>query len=202
MKRLPNIEQALSTIAVVLAAFVWGCSDTETDVNQGSDTLTASQGEHGRDIGEGGEEGHGGHERDRREHHGEEGEESGTELALDESYDDVRNGARLVMAYDAQTSSFNGTVENTTEEKLERVRVEVHLSNGKELGPTTPADLGPGEKRDVRLSATSKDFDGWTAHPEVGGSEDGHRGEQGGEGRGEHDRDGGEHGPEGGGEHR
>ena len=114
-----------------------------------------------------------------------EGEESGIELALNESYDEVRNGARLVLSYDAQSNSFNGTVENTTEETLKRVRVEVHLSNGKELGPTTPADLEPGERRDVKLTATNRDFDGWTAHPEVGIGEHGS-----GEGRGEHDREG------------
>jgi uncharacterized protein (DUF849 family) len=58
-----------------------------------------------------------------------------------------------------------------------------HLSNGRELGPTTPADLEPGEKRDVTLTAESDDFDGWSAHPEVGSGEHGH-----GEG-GEHDRE-------------
>ena len=59
------------------------------------------------------------------------------------------------------------------------------MSNGKELVPTTPADLDPGKKRDVTLTATSKNFDGWTAHPEVGSSEHGH-----GEGHGEHDQEG------------
>jgi len=113
------------------------------------------------------------------------GEESGIELALNESYDEVRNGARLILAYDAQSNSFNGTVENTTDKTLKRVRVEVHLSNGKELGPTTPADLEPGERRDIKLMATNKDFDGWTAHPEVGIGEHGS-----GEGCGEHDREG------------
>ncbi len=133
--------------------------------------------------------GNGTHDRDGREHRGEAGEESGTELALNETYDAVRNGVRLILAYDAQSSSFNGTVENTTNATLKRVRVEVHLSNGKELGPTTPADLAPGKKRDVKLSATSRDFDGWTAHPEVGSGEHGH-----GEGHGEHGREGrGEH---------
>ena len=48
-----------------------------------------------------------------------------------------------------------------------------------------PADLGPGERRAVRLKATTKDFDGWTAHPEVGIGEHGRD-----EGRGEHDREG------------
>jgi len=76
-------------------------------------------------------------------------------------------------------------VENTTAKTLQRVRVEVHLSNGKELGPTTPEDIKPGKKRTVKLPATSKDFDGWTAHPEVGSGEHGQS-----ETRGEHDREG------------
>jgi hypothetical protein len=85
------------------------------------------------------------------------------------------------LAYNAQSNSFNGTVENTTDKTLERVRVEVHLSNGKELRPTTPADLAPGEKRDVTLKASNLGFDGWSAHPEVGSEEHSH-----GEGDGEH----------------
>jgi hypothetical protein len=148
-------------------------------------SLTASRGAHDRDGGEHRGEGHGEHGRDGHGHHGEEGEESGAQLALNETYNEVRNGARLVLAYDAQSNSFNGTVENTTDKTLKRVRVEVHLSNGKELGPTTPADLNPGQKRRVKLTATSKEFDGWTAHPEVGSGEHSH-----GEGHGEHDREG------------
>ena len=118
----------------------------------------------------------------------EDGEESGAELALNETYDRVRNGARLILTYDAQNNSFNGTVENTTSETLKQVRVEVHLSNGKELGPTPAADLAPGEKRDVQLIATSTDFDGWTAHPEVGEGEH--------SSGGEHDKEDSEHGGE------
>ncbi len=125
----------------------------------------------------------------------ESGEESGTELPLTESYDTVRNGARLTLTYDAQSNSFKGRVENTTNDTLRQVRVEVHLSNGRELGPTTPADLAPGEGREVELMAASTDFDGWTAHPEVGSGEhagDEEHGEEhgGGEERGEHDREG------------
>ena len=130
------------------------------------------------------------------QHTAEEGEESGTELALNETYDKVRNGARLILAYNAQSNSFEGTVENTTAETLKRVRVEVHLSNGKELGPTPSADLAPGEKRDVQLIATSTDFDGWTAHPEVGEDEHGSGGgggEHDAEGDSEHDGEEGEH---------
>ena len=80
----------------------------------------------------------------------------------------VRNGAHLVLRYDAEANAFVGTVRNVTDGTLRLVRVEVHLSNGTELGPTTPADLGPGEAREVRLTATTTAFTGWTAHPEVG----------------------------------
>ncbi len=177
-----RIQRTLATIAVMLAVVISGCSnDRGAGEKQDSDRATAARGEHDSDGAEHGHEGD--------THHGEEGEESGTQLALNEKYDSVRNGARLILTYDAQSNSFNGTVVNTTEKTLQRVRVEVHLSNGKELGPTTPADLGPGEKRNVKLTATSKDFDGWTAHPEVGIGEHGS-----GEERGEHDREGrGEH---------
>ena len=110
-----------------------------------------------------------------------------------------------MLAYDAQNNSFKGTVENTTAETLKRVRVEVHLSNGKELGPTPPTDLDPGEKIEVQLSAESTGFGGWTAHPEVGSGEHSHGGEHGehdSEHGGEHDREGeGEHDGESEGEH-
>jgi len=121
-------------------------------------------------------------------------EGSGIELGLDESYDQVRNGARLVLTFDAQSNTFKGHVENTTDRILKKVRVEVHVSNGVELGPTTPSDLDPGESMLIALTATSDDFDGWTTHPEVGESSNGeHSGE--GEGESEHDRE------EGGSEH-
>ena len=133
------------------------------------------------------------------------GEESNVEFVLDEQYDKVRNGARLILKYDSQSNAFKGTVENTTDETLKQVRVEVHLSNGVELGPTTPGDLAPGEKREILLTATSTNFDGWTAHPEVGEGEHSHGegGEHGREGEGEHshEEEGGEHGKEGEGEH-
>ena len=177
---MDHMQRFLAALALVSAAVLGGCSNSAgTGVHEPSGDQTASRGEHDRDGGEHDGAGRGEHDRGG---YGEEGEESGTELALNERYDEVRNGARLILAYDAQSNSFSGTVENTTDEPLKGVRVEVHLSNGKELGPTTPADLGPGEKRDVKLTATSKDFDRWTAHPEVGSGEHSR-----GEGRGDHD---------------
>lgn len=162
------------TIVVMLAVVINGCSnDRGASEKEGSEGSAATRGEHARDRGGDGE-----------------GEESGTEPGLDETYDDVRNGARLMLAYDAQSNSFKGSVANMTERTLARVRVEVHLSNGTEPGPTTGGDLKPGEERNVILTATGTGFDGWSAHPEVGNEEHG-----GHEGSGEHG------GREGGGEH-
>ena len=95
-----------------------------------------------------------------------------------------------------------GTVASTTKKTLSKVRVEVHLSNGVELGPTTPKDLEPNEKMDVMLAASGQKFKTWGAHPEAGGSGSGGHGEgehasdgehgSGGESKGEHGKRGGE----------
>ena len=98
----------------------------------------------------------------------EDGEESNTQLALGDTFDGVRAGARLVLQYDADANAFTGAVTNTTDATLKQVRVEVHLSNGTELGPTAPVDLEPGQSVDVNLPATDEAFDSWSAHPEVG----------------------------------
>ena len=167
---------------------------------EGGDAGGDAGGEEGG--GAGGEEGGGAGGEEGGEGSGEHGaggeEGSGANaLGLDETHDEVRSGARLILKYDAPGNSFNGTVENTTNGVLERVRVEVHLSNGTELGPTTPTDMAPGEVLSINLPATSASFAGWTAHAEVGGG-----GSEGNESGGER-RDGGEHGNggESGGEH-
>ena len=121
------------------------------------------------------------------------GEESATQFTLTDTFDDVRAGARLILSYDATTNAFTGTVENTTAAPLKQVRVEVHLSNGTELGPTTPVDLAPGQVIPVNLPATSQSFATWGAHPEVGASSaSGESG--GGEQSGEHSSGGSESG--------
>jgi hypothetical protein len=95
------------------------------------------------------------------------------------------------LRYDSTSSAFVGTVENVIERPVSAVRVEVHLSNGTELGPTERNDLAPGEKLAVKLSTIKgQDFDWWKAHAEAGEGE----GEHGGEREGEHGRErGGEH---------
>ena len=118
---------------------------------------------------EGGESG----EHDEESESGEgDGEESATQYGLTDTYDVTRAGARLIVSYDDSWNTFRGTVENTTSETLRRVRVEIHLSNGVELGPTTPLDLAPGQMAEITLPATKQRFETWSAHPEVGGGAD------------------------------
>ena len=127
-------------------------------------------------------------------------EGSANMLSPDETFDAVRGGARLILNYDTAGNAFSGTVENTTSNPLSNVRIEVHLSNGTELGPTTPVDLAPGAVLAVNLPAAQASFTGWIAHAEVGGGEGG--GEHGAGGERGGSQSGGEHGGrESGGEH-
>ena len=165
----------------LLLVFVYGCNkgssegeaavaSTQEQVEQAGE----GQGEHAGEgeIGEHAGEGEGGeHEGEGGEHSegGEgEGEEAGPRIPLDGTHDEVRKGSRLILSFDKESSSFIGTVENLTEKTLTRVRIEVHLSNGVELGPTKPIDLTPGKKVDVGLSAEGQTFEWWKAHAEVG----------------------------------
>jgi len=128
-------------------------------------------------------------------------EESGQRFGLTDTYDQVRAGARLTLSYDAAAQAFTGAVVNTTNAILPQVRVEVHLSNGVELGPTPPVDLMPGQALPVNLPAGNQPFVRWGAHPEVGGGNAAGGGEHsGGSESGEHSS--GESGEHSGGESR
>ena len=167
---------------------VYDCAGSGPVPHTGGEGSESGDGESGIEHGSGGEEG------------------SGTNtLSLDETFEEVRGGARLILNYDAPSNSFKGTVENTTNGVLNRVRIEVHLSNGTELGPTTPIDMPPGAVAVVNMPATQASFTGWIAHAEVGGGESGGEHGSGNKSGGEHGgkESGGEHGSsrESGGEH-
>ncbi len=125
-------------------------------------------------------EGRGEHREGRGEHGEGRGEESGKRISKNQTWDATRNGAHLILAYDAASQSFKGTVENASTKVLSQVRVEVHLSNGAELGPTRRIDLAPGKKISVELSAADQKFEWWTTHPEAG-TEENHGSEHEGE---------------------
>ena len=163
----------LTAIALLALALAACSSASESGLEGGGGEGPgehAGSGEHGQggEAAEGGESGEG-------------GEESATQYTRTQIYDETRAGARLVLRYDPATQTFTGTVTNTTNATLSRVRVEVHLSNGVELGPTKPMDLAPGQSIDVSLPATGQNFATWGAHPEVGSG-----GESTAEGGGQH----------------
>ena len=143
-----------------------GSSESREGREESSENDSSSESSESRE--ESGEGGEGSGEHGNGSESGEGGEESGTQFALGETFDQIRAGARLILSYDSTANAFTGTVENTTGGTLSRVRVEVHLSNGIELGPTTPVDLAPGQVADVTLPAGSQPFASWSAHPEVG----------------------------------
>jgi hypothetical protein len=143
----------------------------EEEHAQGEETHTHD--EEGEHVHEQGEAEHT-HSEEGEHTHDQEGEESGEKLALTDTYDQERNGVRLVLAYHNASSSFVGSVENVTDKTIKSVRVEVHLSTGVELGPTERMDLAPGEKAGVKLEATGHVFEWWKAHAESGSSEKGH----------------------------
>lgn len=139
-----------------------GVGDGEEEGEHGEE----GEGEHGEGRGEHEDEngehgGEGGHEE------GDEGEESGVYIGRAESWDETRRGARLVLSFDPGDNAFAGTVENTTDETLCAVRVEVHLSTGTELGPTPRTDLAPSTSTTVELATAGAAFERWTAHPEM-----------------------------------
>lgn len=157
-----------------LLVFVYGCNKASEET--GTAEMSANEHEQAGQAGEGEEAStheseQGEHEGEGRGEHGEEGEETGPRLAKDGTHDEVRKGVRLILTYDSESSSFIGTVENVTEKTVSRVRIEVHLSSGTELGPTNPIDLAPGKKISVGLSAEGQSFDWWKAHAESGASE-------------------------------
>ena len=172
---------------------------THAEIGSGEGGSGEGGGEHGSQTESNGE---GGQHNEASERGGESGDANGGEaigansLAADAAFDEVRNGARLVLKYDDATNSFQGSVENVSNSVLTRVRVEIHLDNGAELGPTTPTDLAPGETLDIVLPSTPESFSAWTTHAEFGSGEGG--GEHGAGGEGSE----GSEGSEGGGESR
>ena len=156
----------MAIVSVALVMFGMACATG--DKGQGKPT-TQSNEEHTHE-GEG-EQTHG---EEGTHTHGEEWEETEEKQALTDTYDQVRHGVRLVLAYHNASSSFVGSVENTTDKTIKAVRVEVHLSTGVELGPTERIDLAPGEKAGVKLEAKGHVFEWWKAHPETGSTEHGH----------------------------
>jgi hypothetical protein len=113
------------------------------------------------------------HERD---YEGGENEEDGTQLQKNETYNVTKKGIQLVLKFDKKSNSFKGFMQNITRKTIEKARVEIHLSNGKELGPTKPINLKPNQKQELSIKATKASFVSWSTHAEIGNNEHSHEG--------------------------
>lgn len=167
------MKRLIILFSISIGLLITGCSSEDSEHSHGENAdhtheQTAQQTEETEHPHE-----HNG-ESEHEDEHSHESGESNEQLELDETYDQLRRGTRLTLSYTEETGLFTGSVENTTEELLPQVRVVVHLSNGTELGPTTPVDLDPGQSQSIELSADSEEFDQWTASTETGSSEHSH----------------------------
>ncbi|WP_176466182.1 hypothetical protein [Aliifodinibius salipaludis] len=138
----------------------------QTAHDEGTEEVHQHEGEEGHDHSETEEE----HSHSGEEAHSHDGETSEAMMGVDETYEQVRKGVRLTLSYDSKSESFSGTIENTTQDALPAVSVEVTLSNGSELGATSPVDLAAGESHSIELDAAGETFDSWSAQSEMGSS--------------------------------
>ena len=95
------------------------------------------------------------------------GEESGTQLALGDTLNEVQSEVRLVLSYDPTANAFTGTVQNTTGNTLPEVSIRVRLSNGIDWVLTNLLDLAPSQVREVTIPVGSEPFTSWSAHLEI-----------------------------------
>ena len=150
----------MTALAVVLVMSLPGCGDGPTvpeeqsEPESGTEAASGTQPASGTESGTGSEPG-----------------ESGTQYELSQTARQSRSGVNLVIGYDAAAQSFTGTVTNTTTAVVSLVRVEVHLSNGIELGPTPSLNLTPAQTSPVALSADGQQFTTWSVHVEIGEGE-------------------------------
>ena len=154
-----RLAVAAGASALVLALALGACSTDDPSPRGSGEAGESHGGSEGAGLGEAAESGG-----------------TATVLNIGDTFDEVQSGARLILSFDTNTNSFVGSVENTTSAQLTRARIEVHLDNGTELGPTTPVDLNPGEVLPLDLPSTQASFQTWTAHPEVGSGEGGSEG--------------------------
>ena len=144
--------RGLWVVSFLLFAVLAGPALANSGERRGERSGEHGGAERGEAAGEHGHEGGGEHSG------GGEPGETGTQHGLSETAREVRSGVELIANYDRDRQMFTGTVRNTTNATVHQVRVEVHLSNGVELGPTRRVDLAPGETKSITLDARGQNF--------------------------------------------
>ena len=153
---------ALGALGLGLAGALVACNGSPmepTELDPGSEHGFAGDQHNESGEGQGGESGEG---------RGGESGESGTQYGRADTARESRSGVDLVMRYEAALGQFEGTITNTNTAAVDDVRVEIHLSNQVELGPTPRVTLVAGEVRQVELDARGQPFQTWSVHIEIG----------------------------------
>lgn len=146
------MKRVLMPVFLILALAACDKFRSPTDVGEGAEGSGHSEGSEGGE-GDGGEFG-----------------ESGNRYNPGDTAYESRQGIDLVMSHYGPGDRFEGTITNTTGSAISNVRVEIHLSNGTELGPTPNVRLAAGEMLDVELDAAGQSFAWWSVHVEIGSS--------------------------------
>lgn len=168
LKTTNTMKRLLIILSIAAGLTIAGCGSDDSGHTHGDDTHTHAH-ETKQQALNNTDAAHQ-HEGEEHSHSGENThshEEDNAMLGLDETYQQVRKGIRLTLSYDSEASSFTGMVENTTQDALTSVSAGVKLSNGTELGPTSPVDLSSGESQSIELDADGETFDRWKAHSEM-----------------------------------
>ena len=76
-------------------------------------------------------------------------------------------GSSWLMGFEQGAERFSGTVRNMTSQTVRDARIEIHLSNGVELGPT-PVEGDAGDTLPVELDARGQTLDWSSGHVEPG----------------------------------
>ncbi len=146
------MKKVLMPVFLILALAACDNFRGPTDVGEGAEGSGHSEGSEGGE-GEGGELG-----------------ESGNRYNPGDTAYESRSGVDLVMSHYGPGDRFEGTITNMTGSAISNVRVEIHLSNGTELGPTPNVTLAAGEMQDVELDTGGQNFAWWSVHVEIGNS--------------------------------
>ncbi len=99
-----------------------------------------------------------------------EGVDQSYKMAVSESFDEVINGAKITLNCDARVGGVVGTVQNKAAVAIEKVTIDISLSNGLKLETVTFENLQPGESKSVEILAENGLFNRWTADVKVSGN--------------------------------
>jgi len=96
-------------------------------------------------------------------------EETSPSTPWDQPFMGTLNNQYVEFAYDVNTSTFRGTVENQTTDVICSSRTEIHMGVGNqviELGPTIGVDLNPDDVLNVVIYTGGAAVDTYSLHPE------------------------------------